>query len=105
MQEEVFARLKECAAAYRELADAYDQALLSAHNAGHGTPVAMEHLRKANAIAPDVLNALKHFQAAVAALAWNLSTESSFPRGNELQPGPGPHRARSWRTGALSRKG
>ena len=72
MPDDVFVTLKKRAAAYRALTDAYDDALLLAHEAGHGTPAAMEHLRRAIAMAPDVMDALRSYQAGVAALAEHL---------------------------------
>ena len=63
-----FARIKTLAADYRTLADAYDEELMAAHHAGHGTVEAMEHLRKAKAMAPYVLDVLSRYQGAVAAV-------------------------------------
>ena len=89
MQDDVFAAVQERAAVYRRLTDAYDQALLLAHDAGHGTRAALEHLRKATAIAPDVMDALRSYQAAVAVLASHLREQSSSERRGGEAPGIG----------------
>ncbi len=64
-----FKEIKRLAADYRKLSDAYDEELIAAHNAGHGTPECLEHLRKANAMGPSVMDALVRYQAAVTAHA------------------------------------
>ena len=72
---DAFAHVKRLAADYRTMTDAYDEELLAAHNAGHGTLQGMEHLRKANAMAPYVLDLLTRYQAAVAGLAAAIANE------------------------------
>lgn len=72
---DVFAAVKRLAADYRTLADAYDEELAAAHNAGHGTLEALEHLRKANAMAPYLRDVLSRYQSAVAALAEAIAKE------------------------------
>jgi len=69
MDKEAFAQVKRCAAKYRALARAYDEALTQAHSANHGSPEMLEHLRKANSIAPEVREAMERYQEAVADLA------------------------------------
>jgi hypothetical protein len=73
MVDQLFAVVHQRAAAYRALAEAYDGELLSAHNAGHGTLEALQHLRRANALAPGVMSALSDYQSAVTQLARQLS--------------------------------
>ncbi len=72
VQRDIFTEIKALAAEYRALTDAYDAELRQAHNAGHGSLELIEHLRNANAMAPQVLDALKRYQAAVAALMASL---------------------------------
>lgn len=45
--------IKLRSAEYRALTDAYDDELLKAHNCAHGSPEIVEHLRRANEMAPD----------------------------------------------------
>lgn len=72
---DAFALVKRLAADYRTMTDAYDEELRAAHNAGHGTLQGMEHLRKANAMAPYLLDLLTRYQAAVEALAAGIANE------------------------------
>ena len=55
-------------AEYQSIADVYDSALQDAHNAGHGTAEAMEHLKRANDMGPAMSKALEGYQEAVALL-------------------------------------
>lgn len=66
---DAFAHVKTLFADYRTLANAYDEELVAAHNARPRTPEGIAHLRKANAMAPYLLDALSRYQAAVATLA------------------------------------
>ncbi len=61
--------IRQLRANYRKLSDAYDEELAAAHNAGHGTPEFLEHLRKAKAMDPSVMDALRRYHAAVTAHA------------------------------------
>ena len=72
MDDQGFLAVKDRAEAYRVLADAYDQALLEAHDAGHGTPEALAYLRRANDLAADVMSVLDDYQAAVHELMHRL---------------------------------
>src|SRR5690348_13203894 len=55
--DDIFAIVKIRAAEYRALTDGYDAELAKAHSWGHGTPEVLEHLRKANEMAEDVMEA------------------------------------------------
>ena len=68
--DDTFALVKQCAAEYRALTEAYDAELLKAHNCGHGTAEMDEHLSRAKAIGADVMEALKRYQEAVEELAY-----------------------------------
>ena len=63
------AEIRDLSAAYRALTEAYDEELRQAHHAEHGTAAMIRHLRAANDLAPEMMEALRKYQAAVAALA------------------------------------
>jgi hypothetical protein len=63
-----FAQVRQLGAQYRALADSYDTLLMKAHNAGHGATAAASYLRAAVGMAPAMVEALKRYQEAVAAL-------------------------------------
>lgn len=65
----LFANVKKRRAEYLAIAVAYDEELAAAHNAGDRTAEAVLHLKCARGIGPAMLEALKRYQEAVAALA------------------------------------
>lgn len=73
-----FARVKRLAAEYRALTAAYDEELLAAHYAGHGTREIIGHLREANAMGPHIRDALKRYRAAVTALATEIASKETL---------------------------
>ena len=81
-----FAHVKQLAADYRALTDAYDAELAAAHNGGHGTPEVIEHLQKACAMGPQLMDSLKRYQDAVTALEAIGKEQSSHSLS-----GRGPH--------------
>lgn len=62
----LFAKVNLALAEYKELAAAYDGELQAAHDAHHGTPAFMTHLKAANSMAPEMTEALKRYYSAVA---------------------------------------
>lgn len=65
-QERLYAVLQRARLDYQTLTAEYDEELLAAHNAAHGTDEFLEHLKKANAMGPEVRDALQRYQVAVA---------------------------------------
>lgn len=65
----LFANVKKRRAEYLAISADYDAELAAAHNAGDRTAVALMHLKRARGIGPAMLQALKRYQEAVAALA------------------------------------
>ncbi len=65
-REQLYAVVQRARLDYQTVTAEYDEELLAAHNAGHGSDESVEHLKKAIAIAPDVIAALKRYQTAVA---------------------------------------
>lgn len=66
---DAFEEIRRLGTNYRKLSDAYDEELIAARNAGHDSPECLEHLRKAKAMGPSVMDALMRYHAAVTAHA------------------------------------
>lgn len=62
----LFAKVNVAFAEYKKLADVYDGELRAAHDASHGTPEFMVHVKRANRMAPEMAEALKRYCSAVA---------------------------------------
>lgn len=75
MESNIFALVRERAATYHALTEAYDQALRRAHRAGHNTPEMRQYLAQANGMAADVRDALQRYHAAVAELTRQVAMQ------------------------------
>ena len=60
---------------YVDLTKEYDDLLSEAHRLPHGTAEQAKVLKEAGAIGPAMLQALKQYQAAIAAWAESIATE------------------------------
>jgi hypothetical protein len=77
----LYAELKSTRREYIEAAAAYDAALSDAHRAAQGTPEKVGHLKRARAIADEMMAALKRYQAVVVQLTELYSTAPINGRG------------------------
>ena len=64
----MFAELSAARADYQRLTARYDRELQAAHDAHHGTPEFMLHLKAANAMSAEITEALRRYMSAVAHL-------------------------------------